>query len=502
MTNERKKGAVLSYFSIIINTVITLLYTPFLLRMIDQSEYGLYSIVASIIGYLTILDMGFGNALIVFTSKYRQQKRYEDEKKLHGMFLRIFMILGVIAGLLSLFLTFNVNHFFADTMTSAELLKIKIMMLILTVNLFLTFPFSIYNSIISAYEKFTFQKILAIIRSILNPIIMIPVLLLGGKAISMTIVLTILNLFCYLSNWLFCRNKLEIKIRFHKFDFTLFKEIFGYSFFIFLGVIVDKINWSVDQFILGSVCGAVAVSIYAVASNFNNLFINLSSSLSGVLLPKISKMVAQETPMKILSLEFSKIGRIQWFVIFFMISGFILFGREFILLWAGDGYQNAYVISLILLIPLSIPLIQNLGISILQALNKHKFRAILLLFIAVGNILLSIPLAIKYGGIGSAIGTSVSLIIGNIIILNLYYHFKIGLNMKMFWKEIISMTIPLLIPFIIIFLLTLFIPINGFLGILVYGTLFAFFYFIIAYFFVMNLYEKNILISVRRKVIK
>ena len=70
-SQERKSGAVLSYVVIIVNTLIQLLYTPLLIRKLGQSEYGLYSLVASIIGYLTIMDLGFGNAIIVYTSKYR-----------------------------------------------------------------------------------------------------------------------------------------------------------------------------------------------------------------------------------------------------------------------------------------------------------------------------------------------------------------------------------------------------------------------------------------------
>ena len=67
----------------------------------------------------------------------------------------------------------------------------------------------------------------------------------------------------------------------------------GYSIWIFLGVIVDKANWSVDQFILGSVAGTVAVSLYSTAGTINHLFINLSTAVSSVLLPKVSKMVAK-----------------------------------------------------------------------------------------------------------------------------------------------------------------------------------------------------------------
>lgn len=69
-SKEIKLGAILSYVVIGLNMIIGIFYTPYLTRMLGQSEYGLYSLVASVISYLTILDLGFGNAIIVYTSKY------------------------------------------------------------------------------------------------------------------------------------------------------------------------------------------------------------------------------------------------------------------------------------------------------------------------------------------------------------------------------------------------------------------------------------------------
>ena len=499
-SNERKRGAILSYLSIILSTVVQLVYTPLLIRMLGQSEYGLYSLVSSVIGYLTVLDLGFGNAIVVFTAKYRANKEYEKEKKLHGMFLVIFCIIGLIAGLLGLLLYFNVPLLFGKTMTDIELHKAKIMMLILSFNLAVTFPFSIYSSIITAYEKFTFQKVMSILNTLLKPVLMIPLLFLGYKSITMTVVITVVNIIVLLSNYFYCKKKLGVNIKFMGFDKKLFKTIFNYSFFIFLGVIVDKVNWSVDQFVLGAVSGTIAVSLYSVASQINTLFVNLSSAMSGVLLPKMSKMIAKKASDKEMTNEFIKVGRIQYLIIFLMASGFILFGKEFIMAWAGKDFATSYYIAVILILPLCVPLIQNLGISIMQAKNMHKFRSILLALIAVANIFISIPLAKAYGGIGSAIGTSLSLIIGNIIILNIYYHKKVGINVIEFWKSIIKMTIPMIIPIVAIVILMHFVTLHGYVNLIVFGGIYTILYCLTCYFLAMNDYEKNIVNKVLIKL--
>mgnify|MGYP004629878173 CR=1 FL=1 len=492
-SNQRKIGVILSYLSIIINTIIQLLYTPLLIRMLGQSEYGLYSLVASIIGYLTVLDLGFGNAIIVFTAKYREQKKYEEEKKLHGMFRIIFFIIGIIAAFLGLILYFNINNIFGKSMNSTELQKMKIMMLILSFNLMFTFSFSIYNSIISAYEKFVFQKLLSILSIILKPIIMIPLLFMGYKSIVMCIVITIVNVFILILNYLYCKNKLKISTKFSGFDKEIFKVILGYSIWIFIGNIVDKANWSVDNFVLGAVSGTVAVSVYSIAATLNQMFISLSTAISGVMLPKMSKLVASKASNEELTNEMIKVGRLQNYVIFLMCSGLVLVGKEFIKIWAGKGFEESYYVSLLLIIPMCVPLIQNLGLSIMQAMNKYRFKSISTAIMAIINVVISIFLSKKWGAVGAALGTCLSLVVCNIFIINVYYYKRLKLDIIRFWKDIFKQSIPFLIPIIFSMLLMHFTNLDGIVGILTYGGIYTFIYCVVAYFLSMNSYEKDLL---------
>lgn len=491
-SKQRKIGAILSYFSIIANTVVQLLYTPLLVRMLGKSDYGLFSLVSSIIGYLTVLDLGFGNAIIVYTSKFRAQGKYDELKRLHGMFKVIFYVIGVFAGVLGLVLYFNVDSFFASSMTSSEVQKMKVMMLILTFNLVITFSFSIYNSIISAYEKFIYQKAVAILNSILKPILMIPLLFLGFKSVALCVVITIVNIIVLVSNFIYCRNSLKLDVKYHGFDFALFKKIFSYSFWIFLAVIVDKVNWSVDNFILGAVSGTVAVSIYSIASTLNQLFINLSTAISGVLLPKMSKLVANKASSERLTDEMIKVGRIQNYVIFLMCSGFILFGKQFIYLWVGDGFEESYYVALLLIVPVCFPLIQNIGISIMQAMNKFKFKSVSTSVMAIFNVIISVILAKKLGAIGAAIGSSIALIVCNIFIINLYYYKVLKLDVMRFWREIFKQVIPFAIPIsIIIFVMKLLI-LDSWIGFIIYGSIYSLIYGLVSYFCSMNRYEKDL----------
>ena len=494
-SNEKKIGIELSYLIILLNMLIGITYTPFLLRMLGQSEYGLYSIVYSVISYLTIMDMGFGNAIVIYTTRYINQGNKEKQDKLHGMFMVIYCIIGIIAAILGIILYFNVNLLFGNSMTPTEISEAKTMMLILTFNLAVTFPLSIFGNIIVAHEKFIVSKIIKIIQIIMQPLLMIPLLFMGYKAIAMVIVITVVNIFCLMINAIVAIKKLDVKIKFQGFDFKLLKEIFAYSFFIFLNQIIDRVNWSMDQFILGSIAGTVATAVYAVASQLNNMYMNFSTAISGVLLPQVTKMEDNKASDKEFTDIFIKTGRLQYILMALIITGFVLFGQVFVNWWAGAEYEDSYYIACILMIPLTIPLIQNIGLSILQAKNLYKYRTIIFFFIAILNIAVSIPLTKLYGGIGAAIGTSLALVLGQGIILNIYYHKKVGIDMIEFWKNIFRMSIPVAISVICGIIMNKILISNSILVLLVKIILYTIIYTFFMWKIGMNKYEKKIIIE-------
>ena len=448
--NQLKAGVVLNYVVIILNTVVGLLYTPYMLRMMGQSEYGLYSLVASVIAYLTVLDLGFGNAIVRYTAKFRAEKKTEEQYEMFGMFFLLYLVRGIIACGIGLGLYFTVGTLFGDTMTAVELDRARIMMLLLVANLAFTFPMSIWGSIIQAYEDFVFQKSLNIFRIILNTAVMICLLHFGYKAVAMVVVQTIFNVLTLVLNFIYCRKKLNIHIyfRFKHFHWGFLKEVAIYSFWIFLNAIMDRVYWSTGQFVLGAIVGTAAVAVFAIAIQLEGMYMQFSTAISSVFLPKVTAMVATNRSRKEISDLFIRTGRMQYIVLAYILSGFIIFGRQFIELWAGAGYSDAYIISLLFFIPLTVPLIQNLGITILQARNEMKFRSVLYIIIALVSLAMQIVLTRYFGGIGCAMGVSGALVVGQILIMNVYYQRRQDLDIKTFWKEISKMSI---IPIVLIF---------------------------------------------------
>ena len=433
--NQLKAGAALNYVSICSNMVVGLIYTPYMLRMLGQSEYGLYSLAASIIAYLTVLDLGFGNAIVRYTAKFRAEGKQREQEEMFGMFFVLYIGIGVVAMIAGSVLSLNVENLFARSMTETEVERTRIMLWLMTFNLAFTFPMSIWGSIMTAYERFVFQRLVSIIRSVLNPVVMVLLLVIGYKAVAMVVVTTLFNVVTLLINWWYCQNRLAIKIRFARFNWGFLKEVAIYSFWIFLNAIMDRIYWSTGQFVLGIYRGAVAIAVYAVAIQLQSMFMMFSTAISNVFLPRVTAMVAIENNEQEISNLFVRTGRLQYIIMAFILSAFIVFGKPFIQLWAGAGYEDAYYICLLFFIPLTIPLIQNLGITVLQARNQMKFRSLLYIVIALASLGLSILLAKSYGGYGCAFATSLALLIGQGLIMNIYYHRKQHLDMVKFLER-------------------------------------------------------------------
>lgn len=488
--NQLKAGVILSYVGMIIQNLISIVYTPIMLRLLGQSEYGLYNLVYSVVSYLGLLSFGFGSAFIRYYSRYKVKNDEEGMARINGMFMTIFSIISLITLLVGSLLILNIQSIFKDGLSMGEINTAKILMILMVINIAISFPASVFDSNVTVNEKYIFQRIVSLLKSILNPFLTLPLLLMGYKSISLVMVTTILTIASLLVNMWYCFKKLKVRFIFNNFDFSLMNEMWIFSFYIFLNMIVDQINWSVDKFLLGMFKGTVGVAIYSIGAQINTYYLSFSSSISSVFIPKVHRIVSGTNDNKELTDIFTKVGRIQFIILSFILTGFIFFGEFFIKIWAGDGYNSAYYIALILIIPVTIPLIQNLGIEIQRAKSLHKFRSIIYFFIAIANVFISIPLCKIWGGVGAAIGTALSLIIGNGIIMNIYYHKKVGLNIKYFWKEIFKFTKGLIIPIIFGIIMKHFIEIRNIFMFIGLGVVYSSIFILSVWFLGMNDYER------------
>ena len=498
--DQKKAGVLLSYGQTVLSTIISLVYTPVMLRLLGQSEYGLYTLVSGFISNLSLMSFGLGSAYVRYYSRYDASDGEDGVAKINGMFMVIFLVIAAMSLVVGGILVANVHNIFAAKLTPAEIETARVLMALLAVNIAVSFPCSVFTSYITAKERFFFQRMISMIRTVLNPIVMLPLLLMGMGSVALVVVTLVLSVVTDVSSIYFSFKKLGMRFTFGKFDFRLLREMGGFSFFIFLNMIIDQINWTVDTTILGIVSGTAATAIYGVGSQLHRYYMTISTSISGVFVPQINRLVARGESDSALTQLFTRVGRIQFMLLMLVLTGFVFVGEPFIEAWGGGEYEGAYPIALLLMAPVTIPLIQNLGIEIQRAKNKHQFRSKVYFFMALFNVAISIPLAIRYGGLGCALGTAISMIVCNGFVMNWYYHRHIGLDMKVFWTSILRI-VPAFAPPVLLGCLALRLhTFSGYGGVVLFALPYSAVYALSVYLLAMNESEKALVRAMGRKL--
>ena len=489
--NELKVGSIITYINLIISTIIPLLYTPVMLRILGQEEYGLYSLSNSVISYLTLLNLGFGTAIIRFISKFRIEGDHDKIEGVTGLILSIYGIIAIIVCIVGFLLTKGTGLFFGTGLTVNEIQRLKILMVIMTVSTAISFPVSVLSSVSVAYEKYIFRKMVDMIATIATPILNLIVLFLGYASIGLAMIgLGIQLIYGIIFIW-YCKQKLNVVPRFKDMPFYMVKEILGFSIYVFASSIIDMLYWATDKVLIGAVLGTVAVAVYNIGGTFTSMLQNMSSAISGVFGTRVNMMVFGNQPMEKLSELLIRIGRLQYYIVF---------GQIFIDVWAGKDYSQAYIIGLLTMVPLAVPLIQSIAFSVISAQNKLKFRTIVYAVIAVLNVIGTILAMPKFGIIGAAACTAVAFIVGNGILMNWYYWKVIKLDIIGFWKNIIRISIAPVIMVVVGTVALRVITVKNLWMVLILGVMYVVLFGIASWILEMNDYEKSLVTGMFHKI--
>lgn len=438
---ERKIGSLLTYLNVSLSALIHIFLVPIYLYFLGTSEFGIYQLVGSLIAYLSLLDFGLTTATTRF---YTVAKSHDDsiaQQNIVGFSLIIYMLLAGILLSLGFFVYQNITYFFDSSLTDFEIISLRKVFVLLLFNIAVTLPGNIFIAILNSHEKFILLRSLQIGQSVLRPLTVIFFLFFSPYAATVAFVQTAYNCIAITIRAYYCFAKLHVQLSFrHVIDIPL-QPFAVLAFSTFLVFITDLIFWRTNQIVLGVMDGAVAVAVYSVAATLYMAYLPFSTSISSVFLPKITTMVARNCSVTELSDLFNRVGRLQYVVLLLVLIGFISLGKEFIVLWVGEEFTEAFYIALIIMLPFTIDLIQNTGLSIMQAQNGYMYRAKVYLLVGFLNIALVVPFAHLWGGIGCATATAIAMFLGNGVIMNYHYWKHLGLNIPFFWKEIGHITL-------------------------------------------------------------
>ena len=498
--SERKGGAILSYVWIALNSAVGLLFTPFLLRSLGQAEFGLYQLIGSFVAYLAVLDFGIVATLTRYTAKYREEGDKEGEKNFFAIVSIIYLAISVVIVVLGAITYTFLDEIFSNSLTSSELVKAQTMFVILVFSTLATIFDKAVVGALTGYERFLFPRSAYIARVILKITVLVVLLMLDYGAVAIVFVEMLMNTTVLIANIIygFCRCKLRVRL--YHLDAPLISEVARFSFWVFLTLLATLLWWRMPQVLIGVYTNTSVVAVFAVAMLLNGLYQSLATVISSLFLPQATRLVMRGATGEELTNFMIRPSRYQLMLLGGVLCGFLLYGRQFIILWAGPGYELAYVIAATVMIPITIPLVQALGVSILQAKNKHAFRAVLYVALATCNTIASVFLIQRFGAMGAAGGTAATLCIGNVIVMNVYYHRVIGINIPRFFRQLVKGIMPAVIVSSTFGHCLLFLPGDSWVIFLVRCSGFSIAYCSMLYWFGINESEKEFFMKLTRSI--
>ena len=482
LSRERRNGILLSYGSIAIRNVAALLLIPFIINHLGVSDYGIYSLVSALAGYLIVLEFGLANTTIRFLSVYQANNEKAKESEFISSIVVIYGALALCVVAIGLIIWFKLPTIFQQSMLLAEIQLLQSAFLVLLINVVITLMSNSLTGIISTYQRFRFQKSTEILVFVARCIIVVGCLEAGFGVLAIVVIDTVTNLLHSLIRFLYIKRNIDIEFKAKLPDQATLKEIFVYSSFIALNVIVNQINWRVDNLIIGTLTNSKTLGIFNIGSQLLFSFIAFASAISNIFTPKIVQMVKQEVSKTVLMAQLCIIGRYQMIVLGYVFVVFAAFGELFIQLFVGAEFSQAYWVALISMVPLMFVLAQTSTNAVLQGLNKHKVRSLLLLVTAMANIIISIILVKKIGMVGASWGTAFALFVGELLMVNVYLYRVIGLNMWHLYREFLRYSIPaILLTLMTAFLVSDYVSASWF-GLFIACGLTGFIYAVFSYF--------------------
>ena len=446
--NELKIGIVLNYVNIGVGNLIPIFYTPIMLRILGQSEYGLYKLSSVITGYLGLISLGLGSAITRYLIKAATEDGNEAEKRMLGLFLIIFRCIALVSFVVGVIVMLHLNLWYEDSLNNEELQRMKILVFIMVCNTALSFSVSPYLSIVTAHEKFIFYQCMNILTTCVAPLVNLIALYMGYASVGLALSSLAIAVLVRIVYFIYVKNTMHITPCYRQLPTDRLKEIMVFSFWILVANVVGHLYASTDTIMIGAIpsLAVTGVALYNVGIVFDHMIGSVSVGISSLLAPRINKKVFSGESNENLTEYAILIGRIQCYMASCFVVGFIIFGKPLIHFYVGDEYMDSYWVMLMVSVPKIIVLAQSACLSIVIAKNKHRFRSLVYLGIAIANVIGTWLVLEDWGVIGAAFMSGLSFFVGHGLFMNWFYWKKMEIDIWHFWKKISQVClVPLLL---------------------------------------------------------
>lgn len=492
-------GLMANYAGFVVNIAIAFFLTPFLVHTLGDAQYGIWSIAASLSGYMSLLDLGISSALTRYVAKY---KKISDITKLNSIInsaLLLLLFCGFAVVLVSPIVSTILVRLINIDVGMQKTVKILAILISCDVAIFL--GTGTFRGILRGLQRYDITNTVQVISGILNAILFFVFLTKGYGLVAMALISIFSKIVSIIFFTIFIKKYLSfIELSFRAINKDSIKIIFGHSVFSFINIIFSQIAYYSDSFVIGYFMNTAAVTYYTISWTLAEYVKKICMSLTEIYLPEVSKCDAISDHDKI-SLLLTHGTKHTLMIVSLPSIGLVVLGDYFIARWMGEVYADKIGLIVILFSIANIfTTPQLIGQSVLAGMTKHKIIAYANMVNAFVNLFISIVLIKKYGVVGVALGTVIPQLIISGVVLPCMTCRILNISVKKFFLDTYC---RLLIPMGVLFcslvgMVSIWKPVS-YLIIILESTICSFIYFATLYYLSLDNNEQQF---VKRIVLK
>lgn len=405
----------MDYLATFVELLIGVFMLPFNTSHLGQSAYGLWVLTASITFYFSMLNLGYAGALVKFVAQFRAHRDAVGLNQIVSTMFFVFSGIALVAYAVGGLIALNLQSLF--NLGPEQAATGRSVLLVISAYVALGFPFSVFGAIMNGFQRKYLNGVIGISTSVLVALVNIVVLLLGYGLVELVISTTAVRILSYLGYRLNAYRvfpSLNISIR--HFRLERLKELTGFSAYMLLIDLANKLNYATDTVVIGVFMNTAAVAIWAVAQRLIELTQRLTDQLNGALFPVVvdSAAVGNLDRLKMVLLQGT---RLSLAMVLPIATGLALLAEPVVLLWVGPEFSASIPIIHILAAVVTFRVGNATATTLLKGAGDHRLLALSNSGIGIANLLLSVALVRRFGLQGVAAGTLIPLSVISIFVL-------------------------------------------------------------------------------------
>lgn len=393
------------YAAIVVGAVIGLLVLPVNIQYLGQSAYGLWMLTASVTTYFSVLELGYGSAVVKFVAEYRARQDVRALNEILSTLMTVFSVMGVLAYAIAVLVAWLLPVIF--NLEPGQVGIARTILLIIAANVTVHFVFAVYGGVVNGFERYYLNNVIGAAASVAVAVVNVVVLWLGYGLVELVAATTLVRMAPY---YLYCRNAKAVFPGLHL-SFRLFRrerlrEVTGFSIYLAITDWASRLNYAVDTFTIGIFLNTAAVGVYSVGLRLSEASFRMTNQLHSFLFPAIVEQATQGRvdAQRRLMVQAS---RFQLAVALALCGTVIAVADRLIRAWVGPGFEDGFLSAQLLAYVVVLRAWMGIPSSVLKGSGRPAFVATAATGCAVANLLLSVVLVNWMGLVGVALGTAI-----------------------------------------------------------------------------------------------